>query len=497
MTLLSDAADFSRRFGAAIDEFRRLEVQIRRQHAQAEPDQEYLLERATRRFLVDDLLRALDWDPANPSQIAEEARSKSKQTDRFYFDYLGISPGTDAPVLLVEAKGFDVQLPRKAYGPKLDAAKMAKVIAEAVDALKRNDSSIPIIAEWAEFLRDLRDYVISLGELGRITLRRAAITAGGWIVVFQEPIATFQQSDKANSEHIVCFASLDDMLLRADEVYQLLHRSRLIDTLPATLKVSEALKMIAPDSIGACFKAVLVATTMGSGARRQQYPTRSIYAALLIDTGGRLFAVVDYEKPLEEPKRTDRIESLIEHLKSNGAELLQRLAQRYGRVLQLSSLDQFPGFPAVPNPQSSLAEVVGRPEELAAERPRVDKVEPRSLVTSSGERGAAAEFILVTGSEWFYKLDRQDGPECRFHYWKTARNEGVAAGELHTGYVTDSFTEDGQDRHCAHSDLLSLRAERCHLRAIESHLCCKACIFASECWSTEGNRLPCPVKRIG
>jgi hypothetical protein len=210
LTLLSDTTEFARRIRASFDEFQRVEAHVREQYARAagaaEPPQE-LLERATRRFLIDDFLRALDWSPDNSSQVIEEARARTTSDERLYFDYLGIRPDTRAPVLLYEAKGFDVALPRKPHGPPLDARDMSVLIAEAVDAIKRGDKSLPVISAWAEFLKDIHTYIASLDELGSATLRRAVISAGRWIIVFREPIAVFRSNGPTNVGHIHCFTA--------------------------------------------------------------------------------------------------------------------------------------------------------------------------------------------------------------------------------------------------------------------------------------------------
>ena len=283
-----------------------------------------------------------------------------------------------------------------------------------------------------------------------------------------------------------------DMLLRHTDLYKLLHRSRLVDTLPLTLKVPEALRMIAVDRIGECFQAVLVATTPSSGAQRQQYPTRSIYPALVVETGNRWFAIVDYDRPVEEPKRTDSIATFLKELEQCGTALMARLSQRFGRHLQPGPIEQFPGFPAPPTLQDALIVPIDPIAGATAGLSAAGQAERRSFVSHSGEIGAPSEYVVVTGMSWFYKVDRRSGVECEFHFWKSARQENVAAPELHAGYVTDSFTEDGQYRHCAHADLHGLRTHRCHIRPIETHLCCKTCVFAFDCWSADKERLPCP-----
>jgi hypothetical protein len=501
LTLLSDTASFAQKLRESFDEFRRTESLVREQYARdpdaASPTSD-LLERATRRLLIDNFLRALDWNPDDPSCVTEEARARTQSEERLYFDYLGLQPQTRAPVLLFEAKGFDVALPRKPRGPQVDAREMSALIAQAVDAIKRGDTSLPVISAWAEFLRDMHTYIGSLDELGRVTLQRAVISAGGWIIVFHEPLAVFRSDRPANLDHIHCFISIDDILLRHGELYKLLHRTRLVDTLPLTLKVSEALEMIPGTQIAGCYRAVLVATSPSTGGRRQLYPTRAVYPALLIRSGDRWFAIVDYDHPIEEPKRTDRIDTFLSDLNASGAALEHRLTLRYGRAFDPLLVEKFPGFPEVRKHQDPVLGSIGPVTGSTADRRNAGRIERKICITHSGEPGAPAEFIVVTGTARFYKYDRQTGPVCPFHLWKNARGEHAAATQPHTGYVTNSFTEDGQDRHCAHDHLLKLRAERCHLRAIETHLCCQSCLFAADCWALpdDRERLPCPNEAV-
>jgi hypothetical protein len=107
-------AAFGEALRTAFTQFKAEEAVIRAKHAAAVQsgsllaplDDDALLERPTRRFLIDPMLRALDWNPDDPNQLTEEARSWAENGDRLYFDYLGVSRRR-APTLLVEAKGAD------------------------------------------------------------------------------------------------------------------------------------------------------------------------------------------------------------------------------------------------------------------------------------------------------------------------------------------------------------------------------------------------------
>ena len=497
MTLVAEAGAFAEKLRAGMREFRRAEAHLRTQYATAEsaaPESmpAAMLERPTRRFLIDHFLRALDWNPDNPGQVIEEARAHSTGHDRLYFDYLGVSPAVRAPVLIVEAKGFDIPKPRRARGPELDARDMGQLICDAVHALKDpSQRSSGIIAEWAEYLKDLQSYVFALDDLGRRTLRRVVITAGNWIVVFEEPLACFVTAGQPNSERVHCFPSGDEILLRYVELYEMLHRRRLVDTLPLVLDVAEALEFLPPNKIGDCSRAVMVATSAATGAERKKYPTRSVYPALLVNTGDRWFAILDLDRWVEEPKGSERIEYFLSSLDQVGGDLERRLRGRLGLPLVPMPLDEFPGFPQEQIRQrTTIPEVTPLPGSTAA---RAASEAGRTYVVPSGEPGAPAEFVVVTGVSWFYKSDQPNTPSiCTFHFWKEARNAGVARGDLKYVCFVDSFTEDGQDRHCAHGDLLSFRAQRCHVLPVESCMCCHSCIFVDVCWNSERERLPCP-----
>ena len=85
-------------FGAALrrafEDFQAEEQHIRSQYARAVQEgrvppgaaDDELLERPTRRFLIDRMLRALDWNPDDPDHVAEEARSWGVAGERLYFD---------------------------------------------------------------------------------------------------------------------------------------------------------------------------------------------------------------------------------------------------------------------------------------------------------------------------------------------------------------------------------------------------------------------------
>ena len=489
-------AAFLKALRSAFEAFQAEERNIRSQYArevargEAPPgaDDDELLERSTRRFLIDRMLRALDWDPDDPDQVLEEARSWDPEEERLYFDYLGVAPQTRAPVVLVEAKAYDAGAPRQPRGAQLDARAMAELISGAIADLKSGRRDHPILAEWAEWLSDLRTYVASLDPLGCSTLRRVVSTAGRWVVIFEEPIDVFTGDGVPNVGLIHCFVSLEDVLDRHAALFRLLHRPRLVDTLPLTLSVAEAYEVLKSDQISRIFRGVVVVTRESGGSRRT-YPTRSVWPALIAISANRPFAIVDYEgQALEDPRDPTKLADLIAALSANGAAFETRLLRMLGRAdLGPRPVAEFPGFP----PDLGRREAA-RPSMapiVVVEDEQADTGSPRFAVHAGGRH---PEYLVATGEHWFFKTAAPVGPACDFHEWPRARAQGVAALHPVTGRTEASYTESGDIIHCAHEELRGFRGVRCKIDVLESHLCCRACIYSQLCWSVDADRLPCP-----
>lgn len=450
-----------------------------------------LLERRTRRFLIDGILQALGWNVANPNAIREEARSSSDLGDPLYFDYLGLASDARTPVLIVEAKGADINAPRPKNGGMLTAVDTAKFLAKEISISKGASGVSRITAEWRSYLGDLRNYVQSLDPAGRASLRRVVITTGKWLAVFNDPISTFFDEGIPDPNNIRFFSSIDDIQAEAEQIYLLLHRQCLVDDIPFTASVADALRWMRSDHVNGYLRAALVATTK-SGAKRRPYPTRSIYPALAIETGNRVFIVVDYDTPpVEEKIEADDIAYLLGAMQSKGTALEQRMRGVIGSAATPKSLAAFAGLP------SSVANTLMReraPVEtdssaaLAGIDPQVKR-----LVNVTDEAGIDSEFVIITGEAWFYKFNDPLGPECSYHLWRAAKEGGVASDQAPMSYTHESFTQDAQARHCAHGDHRAVRNRRCQLDAIETHLCCRACIFEQVCWGGDHAPRPCPT----
>ncbi|WP_186084695.1 hypothetical protein [Burkholderia gladioli] len=451
---------------------------------------ETLLERVTRRFLIDPVLRALGWDPDDPTRIAEEARGRGPENERFYFDYLG-KTASQLPVVIVEAKHCDCDFVRIPHGRTVSAREAARLISAALDAIKR-DKDGPLVSEWTSWLKTLRDYVLSLGENGRVNLRRVVIASGSWMVIFEDPMTAFAASAEAGAPDeasIHCFTSRDEIEAGASSILRLLDRERLVDTLSLTLPESDALARIPGVSITRYWRGVIVATRW-SGSSYRSYPTRSVYPALVLESASRIFGVARFAAPLEEPRDQDGLKSFLAALRSQGDAFERELLRAFGRLdVSASTLANFPTY------RAEMGQSVGAMPllmEAGLTDANAEVGQLRGLVRWTGEPTAPHEFLVVTGQVWFYKLERV--ADCVFHSFRGARDKGVAAAEGRFGAVLTSYTETDQACHCEHDAFrVGLRTGRCEVAPIETHLCCKACIYESLCWESDGARRPCPT----
>jgi hypothetical protein len=493
MTEAARATQFKANLGDAFTKFNAYESQLRVEYARETVSGdatagEVLLERVTRRFLVDPVLRALGWDPDDAERIAEEARGHGPTGKRFYFDYLGKSL-SQLPVLLVEAKHCDTEFVRVPHGLPASGREASRLLSEALDALKRGQDG-PLLSSWREWLKTLRNYVLSLDEASLANLRRVVITAGSWMVIFEDPRAAFTASDDeaAPDEAMIhCFASQDEIRASARNIFRLLDREHLVDTLRLTLSEDEALRKIPPASITRYWRGIIVATRV-SGSAHRSYPTRSVYPALILESGDRIFGVARFALLLEEPRDQGKLDGFLVELRLQGEQVERDLLRAFGRSdLSASPLADFPPYRTnIGQPDSMTV-----PEEIGQPATGSEATRLRGVVRSTGEPTAIYEFLVVTGQAWFYKLAPTN--ECLFHSFREARAQGVSALEGRFGAVMTSYTETDQPRHCEHSPFrLGLRAERCEVASIETHLCCKTCLFEPLCWEGDTARRPCP-----
>ncbi len=189
-----------------------------------------LSEKATRRFLVDPMLRALGWDPEDSYAVTEEARlGGTEGGGRFRPDYL-MDDQDKLPVMLVEAKGADAKGVRFPRGPEAVGQAGANLISEALLHASVNgaeEQGHKIVAQWRGWLETLRNYTSALDSSEFRTLQRVVITSGQWMAIFTNPTAAFIDGAGPTADEVKYYASPEEMVEYHDEIYGLLARQRL------------------------------------------------------------------------------------------------------------------------------------------------------------------------------------------------------------------------------------------------------------------------------
>jgi hypothetical protein len=389
--------------------------------------------------LIDPMLAALGWQVRDPRQMIQEARSQTAgpSPERLYFDYLGMAQGR-SPVLSVEAKGLDAGLPRPPYKPA-PGARMPDLISAALAAIKarltgaedEGNKKRPegLVSQWSDWLQDQQTYVASLTQNELMTLRRLVITSGRWMILFADPEGAFIAPGAPDPGKILCFISFAEIIEGHARLFELLRREHLVDTLPLTFRMSEGLGVVDPTAVTQRFRGAVVATSM-CGPAKKRYPTRTVHPAVIVVTGGRDFAIVDYSRAgAEEPiaENRDQYPEFLEDLAQKGERHEQEVLRALG--LENLALSQVADF-ATLAPNLAAAAEPGTTGAILAERvPAL-----RAFVRPTGElQGDDAEYLVVTGEDWFYKRETPFGAACALHSFPQARREGVVEGAPHEG----------------------------------------------------------------
>jgi hypothetical protein len=484
---------FRERLRVTIARFEQEEAVHRTQWAAAnvpEAEQDELLERPTRRYLIDPILDALDWSPNDPNLVTEERRSWADNGDRLYFDYLGVDQSHN-PLLLVEAKGYDTPAPRGPHAPTPDRDTVRRMIAEAIGALNAGKAPRGVLKAWVEWLKDLRTYVRSLPEPARTSLQRVVITAGRWLIVIESPAAVFGGTETPEVALIHSFLEFEDILADSDRLFSLLHRTFLTDTLPLALSLQQAIGVLVPERIDHLARGVIV-RTRPDGFQADTFVRRVVAPVVVLVSGGRAFAVREAgATPLAEPEDATGLSEFLVRIGERGDQLEALVRQQLNLGgLPLTSLAQFPPraleAPAMPAVVPAAGSTAARSPAATLDRPQ--------LVRSIVHRDDTPEYVAVTGERWFYKLAAANGPDCALHDWLAARANQTAEVERHLGQTLTSFTASGDPQHCADAPMRGHRGRvACQVARLETHLCCRACVFDDICWTVADRpRLSCP-----
>jgi hypothetical protein len=139
----------------------------------SETSRDIALEEHIRAYVIDPLLAALNWQIGKNTIIEAFLRDQQTHTRR-RLDYLGHEVVTNRPLLIVEAKRPDAQLPGIGRtGGTGGAYLIEELIVETLYSLKGAGAQMPPIVEQSlEWLSDIQNYYIHEAESYFSRLRR-------------------------------------------------------------------------------------------------------------------------------------------------------------------------------------------------------------------------------------------------------------------------------------------------------------------------------------
>ena len=466
-------ADYDGAFGPRIAE-------IRTKYA-GTPEEGLLdqsLEVHGRTYIVNALLAALNWrldvrpEDGLPNLFPEAPiRSVERRSVRF-LDYLGLERQTANPLLIVETKRPNAQLP--------STQKPAATYSEVVS---RGLASEPLNGEWNKWLQDLRDYLRSVYAPAQRVAKRVVITNGDWLIVFLNPSDAFLEGGYRDPNRILVLRDHTDIGKHFSELFLHLEYQQVLGDAPA-LTPGELCFHLSPEVVDRAMHGLRLCYTEQHGIY-QHSPV--IKVAPVVFVRSRYGGWLRVETPPQEhelPRESDQLPQHLGELERAAKNLLAEVNRRLGTSLQPFRLSRHyednEGFGAIRG------------------------------VTECG----ANEYLVVTGDKTHYLLQVPSVPNCPYHDWTACNSAGIASnpGPIAARSTSPrSFFLSAELHHCAHRDVGSAKGTAitssnrtrcgprsgregqafCEIWRFEQHLCCRTCAFEEVCTKAAVFRLPC------
>lgn len=406
-------------------------------------------------------------------------------------DYLGIESRNSTPVLAVETKRPRDMLPidtRTGERPTHERA-VAQLIAEGI----KNPSRLG--GEWADWVSKLGDYLHGIQAGSGIWPRRAVVTNGHWLVIFEDPAGTFADNGIPDPKRVTVIPDLRQLSLEANRIFDLLAYQNLIDDV-GPLTPSQLPFRVQREGV----KRIMFGTRVSCGSKSgwlKTEPTIYVQPMLFVNTStSGWFRILENDAHFEH-ELPDRPEELKAHFAA-----CENCAQQL-----LASLVRAYGFDADDLEQATL-------EEHFAADDCFGTLKPVTALAEAGRQNIRA-FEVVTGKQTHFLLRRPRQEVCPYHEFAKANRKGYGAT---SNEVTPrnrvqerTFFCSGSQYHCAHRLVLEIKrstlssANRlqcgarsgsngsafCEVFSIDHHLCCQACVFFEVCRKTDVFRLPC------
>jgi hypothetical protein len=436
------------------------------------------LEAHLRTYVVNDLLRALNWnmgiapDAGLPNLVPEAPLwSPTTKTQRF-LDYLGIERTDCArPLLVVETKRPSAALPQPLG---------RRVQVDPAEAVALGLQGKKLSVEWSTWLNDLRDYARAV-ELKTGTMpKKVVITNGTWIIIFTDPQDAFGISGTVSASKILVFE--DEAAVDAD--YPLLFRqleySKLSDV-REPIDVSEVAFCIRAGTVARVVRGVQLLYIENPGINDPPSPFIKIVPLLFLGSTTGEWVCVKGPGDIEMPSRDHELPAHIAEVDQVSSKMIADCATILG------------GLPAPTSLDAHFASGLDR-------LPGVREIR-------------ANMYFVVTGQGAHYYREQPSVHACPWHDWQKAKDVGLESSHHIRQRSVDprAYFRSGESQHCAHRSVQQMKRSQitasnrgdcgprsgrdgeafCEVWSFDTHLCCRTCAFETVCTSSKIFPLPC------
>jgi hypothetical protein len=450
--------------------------------SQPPPIVDECLEYHARTYIINGMFEALNWplqsDEGLPAFVPEAQIESLERGTRRFLDYFGLSPTTQKPLIVVEAKRPSLSLPSDENLPETIASGLRE----------QNLGEV-----WNEILSSIQDYVNSVTAHFGYSPHRVGITNGSWLILFLDPIQTFVNGN-VHSGAIVVFADPNEIYSKAAEVWEYLEYTNVAGKIESrSCDLGELPFRIEPRKI----KRITLGLKLIYFESPTQYKPRpqiNILPIVLIGSQDDLWIYIqrNNHSGFDLPHRYEELGNHLREVNHYIDNLVAEVAQNIQIRVDLSPITAH----------------YEQDESIFKEFRGVNDI------TAYSNKGIQ-QFIIVTGTESHFLRETPSVVDCIYHAWANSQEEGVAAVDVPVVMASismpKSFFLDGQDHHCTHATVLSAKTsqlnhenrQRCGLRSnpdgaafceiiqIEEYLCCRTCVFENVCTKAELFHLPC------
>jgi hypothetical protein len=445
------------------------------------------LEAHARVYRIDRILAALRWNivsdaDGEAANLIPEVQIDPKSGRRRFLDYFGYERTVDRPLLLVEAKRLNEPIPIEIGGS-------TEAMSETVAGWLRDGSAPP--HPWDEWIGALGRYLRSVFDRLGVFPRRAAITNGDWLVIFEDPEDAFGINGQRIAALVHVFVDADQIDERYERVYKLLAQPRVAQR-ATEVEPGDLASLVSTDKVQSLTHGLRLYYAR-TRTVQQDAPVISVVPLILVRStdktwirvaagGGAIFLPDKYE---DLPRHLDEIDRAAR-------QLLDRVNNSLGRTLAPLSIE------AHYSDSTSFGAMRG-----------IQEIE-----------GDKDHYVVVTGVMTHYLRHEPQVPNCRYHDIALTREDQLG-GNLPAVLVRSTLNPRAyfvskEAHHCAHPDVHRMRnapvteenrdrsASRswsegnafCEIAPFEQFLCCRTCSFEPVCTKSELLRLPCQLVQL-